>query len=890
MSSFDTRRPLSARGIAFRLAFAALAAMPWAGAASLPAMFARTADGGMEGWAGGLSARFAPGRVEFRVGGERFALVFAGANPSGAVEGEGGGARLNFLSGENAGAARSFPVYDAVRYRGAYPGVDVAVRGEGSSMKPEYIVAPGADPRSIRFFYEGGVASVDAAGGIQLSVGGQGLREDAPVAYQMTPRGRSSVSVAFEQDARGVFGFRVGEYDQSEPLVIDPALNYSALINGTSMSSATGVVSDAHGNVYLCGWTDSGNFPLVAELQPTFGGGNDVWVAKLAQPGRSLVWATYLGGMGDDRAFGIALDAAGEVVVTGWTQSVNFPVASAYQSSLRADSGQDAFVAKINAAGNALVFSTYLGGSGWDTASAVALDSQGNVYIAGDTQSHDFPVLAPLQALNQGQQNAFVAEFSATGSLEWATYLGGNSLDHAAGVAVDTGGNVYVAGSTWSTAFPVKNAYQATNHGGQDAFVAKIAAGGGSLVFSTYLGGSGSANSPVEGAVGVGVDASGDVYVGGTTNSMDFPVAQPLQGAHAYGTDLFLTEFNPQGSALLYSTYLGGSSYDYAHAFLLDAGGNAYIAGQTLSTDLPMVNPYQAAPAGMLDGFVIKMNPTGTAMTTATYLGGALNDVVNALGVDHWGDLYLAGQTASSNFPGAVLLGGATGLVNAFVSSIAGPGDHTAFLDRLYQGFFNRAPDPSGEAYWAGTIDEGQSELQITYNFYIANETYSKDFAILEAYFAILNIDPAYTDFANWLTQFDQSSYTVGTQLNLINALMSTPSFQTSFGSLTNSQFVSALYQQMYGQAPSATTLAQLTAELNAEMPRSQLIQAMITDPNYVSLITIRAQVDIAYLSLLLRSPDPSGQAYWEADLQHGFPLTALVASFVLSTEFQNGL
>jgi hypothetical protein len=872
------------------LGIVSIALLPAGKAATLPAMFARSIDGHLRGWAGPMSAEFQPGRVEFRAGEARFSLVFLGANATATPSAEEGGAAVNFLS-SGAGRQAPIPVYGAVRYPSLYAGVDALFHGDGPSMKPEYVVAPGADPARIEFSYQGAIASLDAEGALTLDVRGVPFREDPPSAFQITSHGRRQVTVSFQQDASGAFRFRLGAYDRSLPLVIDPALNYTATINGTSISSATGVVSDAHADVYVCGYTDSANFPMIAALQPGFGGGNDVFVARLAQSGKSLVWATFLGGTGDDRATGIALDAAGEVVVTGSTQSVNFPVASAYQSSLRANSGQDAFIAKLNAAGNGLVFSTYFGGSGWDVANAVTLDSTGNIYVIGDTQSHDFPVRAPLQALNQGQQNTFVAEFTPAGSLSWSTYFGGNSIDHGAGIAVDASANVYIAGSTWSTAFPVHNPFQASNHGGQDAFVAKFTPGGGSVVFSTYLGGSGSSNSPMEGAVGVGVDSSGDVYVGGTTNSMDFPLANPLQSsAHSYGTDLFISEFNPQGSALLFSTYLGGSSYDYAQAFMVDLTGSSYIAGTTLSQDLPLVNPYQSSPAGMYDGFVIKLSPGATQMTAATYLGGVLNDAVNAIGVDHWGNLYLAGETASTNFPGAVPLGGSTGLANAFITSISGQGDHRPFLNRLYQGFFNRLPDPSGNAFYSIGLDSGWTEPSVANNFYLSPEAQNTDFGILECFFAMLNVDPSYSDFSPWLTTFDQSPSIASAQLQLIASLMTNASFQAAFGGLTNAQFVSQIYQQMFGTPISSTLLSQLTSDLNTGWTRAQVIQYLIAEPSYLSLVRIRAEIDMAYLNLLERNPDPNGFVFYYNLLTSGYPLSSLMTNFVMSPEFQNDL
>lgn len=278
---------------------------------------------------------------------------------------------------------------------------------------------------------------------------------------------------------------------------------------------------DASGNIYVAGWTDSVDVPTQSAVQSSNRGGLEAFVAKLNPAGTALLYATYLGGMYSDRAAGVAVDLSGCAVVTGSTQSARFPTLNAFQGTLHGSS--DAFVAKLNAAGNGLIFSTFLGGSGQESGNGVALDTAGNIYVTGSTGSGDFPKLNPYQSTNHGTQNAFLVKLSPTGSLIYGTYLGGSLTDSGNGVAVDSLGNAYITGGTTSLNFPVVGGVQTHNAGGQDAFVAKFNATGSSLVYSTYLGGSGGTTSQPETGIAIAADSAGNAYVTGTTSSIDFP-------------------------------------------------------------------------------------------------------------------------------------------------------------------------------------------------------------------------------------------------------------------------------------------------------------------------------------------------------------------------------
>jgi hypothetical protein len=468
-------------------------------------------------------------------------------------------------------------------------------------------------------------------------------------------------------------------------------LSFSTYFGGSDMTSATAVAVDGSGNIYVAGWTVSTTLPGCNPMRAN-AGGVDAFVAKWDGATHLVDYCTFLGGSGDDRAFAIAVDGSGYVYITGWTMSVNFPVSGALQTALAG--GKNAFVAKLNPAG-ALVYSSYLGGSGSDTGNAIAVDSTGSVTVVGDTTSANFPLSHPVQSSLHGQANVFVTRLNPAGNaLVYSTYLGGSGNDHGAGVALDSTGAAYVTGSTTSMNFPTVSAFQSTSGGNQDAFVTKIANTGSSLVYSTYLGGSGGTVGFPEAGSAIAVDSAGDAYVTGTTSSPNFPLANALFSTSAgVGIHAFMTELNPTGNGLVYSTYLGGGSIDEAAAIAVDSGGNAVVAGFSASTDFPMANPTQPYLAGSYDAFVTRLNSAGTALLESTYFGGSGSDAANAVAYDAANAVYVAGQTQSFNLP----LEDATqpalaGAQNAFLAVFT--------LPPQYAGSFDEA-DCTNIAGWA---------------------------------------------------------------------------------------------------------------------------------------------------------------------------------------------
>jgi hypothetical protein len=453
-----------------------------------------------------------------------------------------------------------------------------------------------------------------------------------------------------------------------------------------------------------------------------------------------LTYSTYLGGSGGDMGYAVAVDSSGDAYVTGSTASTNFPVKSPEQPTNHGVT--DAFVTEVNPAGTAIVFSTYLGGSGADSAQGIALDSADNIYLTGTTASGDFPVttgafqtaLGTSQAPTGGtimtaSNNAFVAKLNAGGSaLAYATYLGGSTAEYGQAIAVDSSGNAYVTGSTQSSDFPVKNPLQVGLNGLSDAFITEVNPTGTALVFSTYWGGSGT-----ESGQAIALDTQKDIYVGGYTTSTDLPTDSPLQATYAGDTDGFVAEFAPSGASVVFSTYLGGSSLDEVLGLAVDSAGEIYVAGETQSDDLPVTpGAFQTSYGGATDGFAAKLAQKGTAITFLTYIGGSGLDEANGIALDSFGDAFVVGYTQSSDFPLLNPLQQIIGIYGAgsCISATTGqPGVCTdAFVTEL---------TPSGTAnystYLGGTNNDAAQAVAVDSSGfpYVIGTTQSSNFPVI---------------------------------------------------------------------------------------------------------------------------------------------------------------
>lgn len=571
-------------------------------------------------------------------------MELLGANAKAEVAGtdELGGRVSYFIGNDPNRWHTNVPTFQRVRYHEAYPGIDLVYYGNQRQLEYDFVVAPGADLRQIALRF-GGASKVE----IEQATGDLVLSMGTGTIRHHAPQVYQEVSGARKMIA-GKYVKRANERVGFEVAKYDRTL------------------------------------PLV--IDPSF------------------VYSTYFGGNANDSANAIAVDSSGNAYVTGQTSSTNFPLAHQVQTAYGGN--QDAFVTKLNASGTAIVYSTYLGGSGQDTATGIAVDSGGNAYVVGWTSSTNFPSAGTSRPY-AGSQDAFVTKINSTGTgLVYSTCLGGNDQDTGTGIAVDSNANAYVTGFTQSVNFPVVNPYQGAFGGTTDAFVTKMSPSG-TILYSTFLGGS----TNDQGA-GIAVDSSGNAYVIGETDSVNFPTHTPIQGTlkSAGFSDVFVTKLNPMGTAIVYSTYLGGTDDDSGIGIAVDSSGNAYITGSTDSTNFPTSSPIQGTFGGgsVSDAFVAKISAAGTELVYSTYLGGNGNDSGSGIGVDSVGNAYVTGQTTSTNFPTVNPIQGTYGggISDAFVTRINPQG--AAFVYSTYLGgsdidtAYGIAVDPQGNAYVAG--------------------------------------------------------------------------------------------------------------------------------------------------------------------------------------------
>jgi Beta-propeller repeat len=580
--------------------------------------------------------------------------TFPGQNKDTRVEGVDPLSRTtNYLSGNGLFQRTGIRSYTRVRYSEVYPGIDLEYHGNAQLLEYDFIVKPGFNPDKIRVAFSGvRGASIDSSGDLILKTDTDSLVQKKPHVYQRIDGREQTIDAAYVVTGNQV-GFKIADYDKTQPLVIDPVIIYSTFFGGTGDEVPFGVAVDSQGSAYVTGSTTSVDFPTQSPFQSSNkGGSTDAFVFKLDPSGTQVIYSTYIGGSGLDDAHSIAVDAGGNAYITGLTQSSDFPIVNGVQKTRGGVS--DAYVLKLNSSGTAIVFSTYLGGSSDDRGIAIALDPATNIYVTGTTASTNFPTLNPFQRNNAGGfADGFVTKISAAGNLVYSTYVGGVGNDNPLGLAVDENGAAYVTGWTTSVNFPVTNAFQklfggqTTPTGTDDVFVVKLNPTGATLDYSTYVGGTGS-----DEATRIAVDSAGNAYVTGTTSSLDFPVVKPYQTllSSLTGQDAFIFKLAPDGGSLIFSTYFGGFGTDSGTGIAVDATGAVFVGGYTTSSDLPSANATQNFISGDRDGFVAKFAPVGNVLMFSTFLGGSGTDSVTGLTIDPAGDVYVVGFTNSGDF------------------------------------------------------------------------------------------------------------------------------------------------------------------------------------------------------------------------------------------------
>lgn len=602
------------------------------------------------------------GSLALRLRGEEFGVSLVGARPSAPNAEKRAPGRVNYLVGRDpAQWRREVPLYEAVRLPEVYPGIDLVAHGRTGKLEYDFEVAPGANPGVVSMQLTGGTPQLAPNGDLVVRSNAGEVRHAAPEVYQTVDGRRVSVLGAFRLASAGTVSFALGEYDRTRPLVIDPVLLVSTYFGGSSDDTVQDVATDETGGIYVVGTTFSEDFPIRGNGDRNLNGATDAFVARFRNGG-GLDYCTFLGGTDNDSGFGIGFAADGEVCVTGVTRSGNFPVRNAAFPDFHGGL-EDAFVARLSASGNNLVYSTFFGGGDSDAATGLAVGPDQDVFITGRTASLDLPgANGGAQGRLAGFQDAFIARLNHAGDrFKYVTYLGGSNPDNlsASGghIAVDHDGSAYVTGTTFSIDFPTtRDAFQRVGGDDNDAFVTKISPDGSRFEYSTYLGG-----NLNDFGTGIAVADDGGAIVTGATSSLDFPVtADAFQSRLAGGDfDAFVTRLQPGGGRLDFSTYLGGTRdealidglFDGAGDVTLDAGGNIYVTGMTASEDFPKKNAAQKLPGGNFDTFLTVFTENGRTLLSSTVLGGTDLDQGNGVVVDNQLGAWVVGQTQSLNFP-----------------------------------------------------------------------------------------------------------------------------------------------------------------------------------------------------------------------------------------------
>ena len=549
-----------------------------------------------------------------------------------------------FVSGR---AITGVPHFERVRTERIRPGVDAIFYGRESQVEYDFIVAPGADPRSITLHFTGaGRPAIDANGDLVLRSGEVEFRHHKPIAWQGSESARSPVECAYSVLPNGDVRFKMGTYDPREPVTIDPVLSYSTYVSGSGVDLPYGIAVDSAGSAYITGATNSTDYPVTSGASA---GGYDVFVSKLNATGTGLVYSTYIGGSGMDIGYGIAVDSNGNAYVTGNTTST--ALAPNYQGA------GDAFVLKLGPSG-ALLWTVGIGGIGQDVGYGVAVDASGSVYVAGVTGAgSSIATTGAAQTTVRGAADGFVAKLSSSGATSYVTYVGGGDTDGAWAIAVDSAGNAYVTGQTYSSDFPVtSDATQSAFGGNNDAFLVVLNASGTSRLFSTYLGGSGQ-----DWPRGIALDSNGGVYVAGTTVSTNFPTTAGVVASTKPATDPtvnsgFVAKFvHSTAWSLSYSTYFGGPLHvPYVNGVAVDSSGRAVVVGSTPDAGYPTTADALKRVKTVTNEtniFLTQLAPDGKSIVYSTLFGGSNAQTAAGVAIDSRGAAYVVGTTAASDYP-----------------------------------------------------------------------------------------------------------------------------------------------------------------------------------------------------------------------------------------------
>ena len=543
-----------------------------------------------------------------------------------------------------------------VVYEEIYDDIDLVYWADGSALEYDFQLAVGAATDEIEVRIDGAdQVFVNTDGRLVITTEFGRIIEQQPVVYQPVPAGRVPVRSRFVMRSDRSFGFEFPDgYDSSLPLVIDPVIEYSTLLGGAGNDYCRDIATDPDGNVYAVGYVTSTDFPLENPYDSIYSGGApagyDMFVCKVSPFGDSLLYSTYLGGStGDDRAYGVQVNSLGQVTLTGSTNATDFPTVAPIQAAN--NGGYDAVVVQLNAAGDTLLASTYFGGAGDDIGNDVDVDTADNIYCVGNTESADLPLYGTsYDDLLGGSKDGFAAKLSADAqSMVYSTYVGGGAMDAAIAAAVHDDGQLLVTGFSLSTDFPTVNAFDASYGGGTvggDVVIFRLNDSGSDLIFSTYIGGSGD-----EGGLALNVDTAGNAFVTGYTKSSNFPTLNAFNATYGGSTDGFVLKLDESGTSLHFSTFLGGIAPDIGSGIDVDHLGQTYITGNTASTDFPTLNAIDNTFSSFTDVFVTCLDQPGNSLLYSTFLGGGGYEFGYGIAVDTGLNAFVGGYTSTFNFP-----------------------------------------------------------------------------------------------------------------------------------------------------------------------------------------------------------------------------------------------
>ena len=619
-------------------------------------------------------------------------MQFLGANKSVKLSGQDdSGSKSHYYIGNDPEKwVKDVTRYGKVQYKNLYPGIDLVFYGNQNELEYDFIVASGVNPDIIRLGFTGAdKLSVNQQGDLLIHTPAGRVLQKKPLVYQTRNNQKEFITGSYLLLDKQTIGFDLGRYDPDLPLIIDPVLDYTTYVGGSDQDNGTRIAIDQKGYIYITGYTFSTDFPSGAVL----GSNISSFITKLTPDGTSVVFSLYLGGSGIDRGRDIAIGDDGNIYIVGETTSLDFPVlASAPQS--QNNGGTDVFLSVLSPGGNHLHYSSYYGGSGYDAGQGIALGNNDAVYLTGETWSNDLPITTEAfdtrcgsgtTCVTNQNYDAFFAVLDVLNSnIVYSTYLGGGADDKGHAIAVDLAtGYGYIAGQTNSSEFPRLNpilpitSFSGDNLDGFLTVIDPAMTGRNSLVYSTLIGG-----QKEDVVDSITLDAEGNAYLFGYTNSIDFPVKNAYQAYLRGETDSFIAKINPTAAtgpdSLIYATYLGGSGAELSYGVAIDEFNRAYIVGTTSSTDFPTVAAFQNSNAGGIDAFIATVGVNGDALTYASYFGGSGDETGSGIAVASDGTTYIVGDSASTNLPASLRLAQSTlnesvDTINAFVAKVSRP-------------------------------------------------------------------------------------------------------------------------------------------------------------------------------------------------------------------------